>query len=91
MGTALTFSQILFYLTFSVTALACMALLLRLAGIANEIVGISRDLRHVASEAGERVGDSIYRLSQLPILAYFLRDRKPPQKKKGRETKRVIR
>lgn len=88
MGTTLVFAEIVFYLTISVVAItigvSCAIVTYRLMRITRELEKFSRNLNHASSEAGERINDIIARLSDIPILSYFLRKRSVTRNGKGR-------
>ncbi|MDO8655386.1 MAG: hypothetical protein Q7R48_03140 [bacterium] len=88
METTLIFAQTLFYLTVSAAVIAigvlCAIVTYHLIHIARELEELSRNLNRASSEAGERIDDIIDRLSDLPILAYFLKKRSVMNEKKGR-------
>ncbi len=79
METALIFSEIVFYLTVSlaiiVMGVLCAMVTYRLIRIARELEELSRKLNNASDEAGERINEIIDRLSDLPILSYFLKKR----------------
>ncbi len=88
METALIFAQTLFYLTVSAAVIAigvlCAIVTYHLIHITRELEELSRNLNRASSEAGERIDDIIDRLSDLPILAYFLKKRSVTHERKGR-------
>lgn len=88
METALIFAQTVFYLTVSLAIIAVgilgAILIYHLTRIARELEELSRNLNNASSEAGERINDIIDRLSDLPILSYFLKERPSARERKGR-------
>ena len=88
METVLIFAETVFYLTVSaaviVIGVLCAIVTYRLIRIARELENLSRNLSHASSEAGERINDIIDRLSDLPILSYFLKKRSVTHEGKGR-------
>ncbi|MDO8516231.1 MAG: hypothetical protein Q7S28_03210 [bacterium] len=88
METALIFAQTLFYFTVSLAIIAIGILsaivTYHLIHIARELEELSRKLNDASSEAGERINDIINRLSDLPILSYFLKTRSTQHNGKGR-------
>jgi len=89
METTLIVSEIIFYLTVSVGIIAvgvlCAIVAYYLIGIARELEELSRNLNQATTEAGERINDIIDRLSEMPILSYFLKRRAAAHDRKGRE------
>lgn len=88
---ALIFAQTVFYLAVSlaiiVIGVLCAIAAYHLVRITKELEEISRNLRSASSAAGERINDIIDRLSDLPVLSYFLRKQNQnhgKQRKKGR-------
>lgn len=79
MDTALIFAQTVFYFTVSVAIIVigilCGILTYHLIRIARELEEISHKLNNAAHDAGERIQDVIERLSNVPILSYFLKKR----------------
>lgn len=88
METVLVFAKIIFYFTVSavviVTGVLCAIVTYRLIRIARELERLSYNLSHASSEAGERINDIIDRLSNLPILSYFLKKHSAMYERKGR-------
>lgn len=76
----LIFAQTLFYFTVSFAIIAvgvfCAVVAYHLIRITRELEGLSRNLNQASSEAGERINDIIDRLSDLPMLSYFLKKRR---------------
>ncbi|MDO8523248.1 MAG: hypothetical protein Q7S12_03140 [bacterium] len=76
MITALILAQTVFYITVSTAIIAvgifCAVVAYHLIHITRELEGLSRNLNQASSEAGERINDIIDRLSDLPVLSYFL-------------------
>ncbi|MDO8504327.1 MAG: hypothetical protein Q7S36_00540 [Candidatus Liptonbacteria bacterium] len=90
METALILSQTLFYFVVS-TAIMVLGVLFaiviyHLINIAKELEKISNDFHDISGEAKERLREIIERLSELPILSYFLKRPRYPEKpqRKGR-------
>lgn len=80
METALILSQTIFYFAVSL-AIIVIAIFLSmgmyyLVLIAKELKAITQDLHNLTDEAQERIRDIIERLSELPILSYFLKRRR---------------
>jgi len=88
METTLIVAQIVFYFTVSaaiiVVGILCAMVTYRLVRIARELEELSRNLNHASSEAGERINDVIDKLSDVPILSYFLKKRTMAHGEKGR-------
>ncbi|MDP3771765.1 MAG: hypothetical protein Q8Q94_00100 [bacterium] len=88
MEATLIFAQTVFYFTVSLAVMAvgisCGIVTRRLVRIAREIENLSRNLNHASSEAGERINDIIERLSDIPILSFFLRKHSATHNGKGR-------
>ena len=77
MATTLMFAQTIFYLTASIAIIMlgglCANITCRLMRVTRELEKLSRSLNHASVEAGERMRDVVDRLSNLPILSYFLK------------------
>lgn len=89
MFTALIFSETVFYLTVSLAIIAIGILLgiftYHLIRIAKELEELSHNLNHGSSEAMKKINDIIDRLTEIPILSYFLKKRgESHDKGKGR-------
>ncbi|MCR4328905.1 MAG: hypothetical protein NUV53_05380 [Patescibacteria group bacterium] len=88
METALMFAETVFYLTVSVTIIVlgvwCALLARHFIRIARELGEFFRNLHDVSSEVGERIRDSIDRISDVPILSYFLKKHSTAHERKGR-------
>lgn len=88
METALIFAQTVFYLTVSVAIIAIgilgVIVMYHLIRITRELEELSKNLKNASSEAGERINDIIDRLSDLPILSYFLKEHSSTRGRKGR-------
>ncbi len=84
----LVFAETVFYLTVSaaiiVVGVLCAIVAYHLIRITRELEELSRNLKSASSAAGERINDIIDRLSDLPILSYFLKQHSVTHKKKGR-------
>lgn len=80
MDTGLIFAETIFYFTVSATIIVVGALsaitAFHLIHIARELEELSRKINSTSSEIGERIEDMLDRLSNLPILSYFLRKRR---------------
>ena len=89
METALIVSETVFYFTVSLAIIVIGALFAvvtyHLINIAKELAELSRNLNDAASDAGERINEIIDRLSDLPVLSYFLKERRIIHKRNGRE------
>lgn len=89
METTLILSEIVFNITMSVAVIVlgvlCVIVAYHLIRIARELEELSHNLNRASSEAGERINDIIDRLSDLPILSYFLKKRSTTHNGKGRE------
>jgi len=88
--TVLIVSETVFYLTVSLVIIVSGTLFAfvayHLINIAKELAELSRNLNDAASDAGERINEIIDRLSDLPVLSYFLKERRIAQhKRNGRE------
>ncbi len=85
MATTLIFAEIVFYLTVSIAIILMAALgasvTYRLIRIARELEGLSRNLNQASSEAGERIREVVERLSDIPVLSFFLRRHQAPREK----------
>lgn len=55
--------------------------------IVRELEQISRTLHEASEEAGERIKDILERLSDVPILSYFLRRPRAPKSRKSKTEK----
>ncbi len=88
METALILAETVFYFTVSVAIITIGALsavvTYHLIHIAKELEELSGNLNAASGEAGERINDIIDRLSELPILSYFLKKRSVVRNGKGR-------
>jgi len=88
METVLILAQIVFYSTVSVAIIVigalCAIVTYHLIHIAKELEKLSHNLNHASVEASERINDIIDRLSNLPILSYFLKKRSETHNGKGR-------
>lgn len=88
METALIFAQTVFYLTVSVAIIVIgvlgVVVMYHLIRITRELEELSRNLKNASSEAGERINDIIDRLSDLPVLSYFLKKHPSVGGRKGR-------
>ncbi len=88
MDATLIFAETIFYFTVSFAVItigiSCAIVTRHLIRIAREIEDLSRNLNHASSEAGERINDIIERLSDIPILSYFLRKHSATRNGKGR-------
>ncbi len=77
MDNLLVFSETLFYLVASVTIIVvgvlCAVAAYHLIRITKEVEAISRNVHNASSQVQERIGNSIEKLSGLPILSFFLR------------------
>ncbi len=73
----LIFAQTLFYFTVSAAIIAvgvlCAVAAYHLIHITRELEELSHNLNRASSEAGERINDILDRLSDLPVLSYFLK------------------
>ena len=91
MNTALIFSETVFYLTVSIAIIVVGVLFsiltYHLIRISKELEKLSHNLNHASSEAIDRINDIIDRLSELPILSYFLK-RAPQESSRSRKTKK---
>lgn len=88
MQTALILSQIIFYFTVSI-ALILSGVLLSMAmyhlmRIAKELEKMTRDFHEMTAEAQEKIRDLIDRLSDLPILSFFLKQKRSSRGGNGR-------
>src|SRR5882672_3222002 len=74
---ALIIAQTIFYFTVSAAIIVlgalCAIVAYYLIRITKELEAMSRDWHDASDEARERINDIIDRLSDLPILSYFLR------------------
>ena len=81
METTLILSEIVFNFIASVASITigvlCAIVTYHLILITKELEELSRNLNNASSEAGERINEIIDRLSDLPILSYFLKKRSP--------------
>lgn len=88
METALIFSEIIFNLTISLAVMVVGGLLAIIAyhliSVVQELKELSGNLNSASVEVGERVNDIIDRLSDLPVLSYFLKKRHGEPPRKGR-------
>jgi hypothetical protein len=88
MGTALIFSEIVFNLTVSLAVMVVGGLLAVIAyhliSMVRELKELSGNLNNASAEAVERINEVVSRLSELPILSYFLGERPARQRAKGR-------
>jgi hypothetical protein len=88
MDTTLMFAQIAYYLTVAlavtVVGVLCSIVTYRLVRIARELEGLSRNLHEASTEVGEQIRDVVERLSDVPILSFFLRKRPKVRHEKGR-------
>lgn len=86
METTLMFAEIVFYFTVSLAVITFGVLgaigTYRLIRIARELEALSRNLNHASSEAGELIHDIIDRLSDVPILSYFLKNHRHARTRK---------
>jgi len=79
MENALILSQTIFY--FAVSAVVIIVGVLfsiityHLTVIAQELEAITRDVHDLSDEAHERIRDIVDRLSELPVLSFFLKRR----------------
>jgi len=62
----------------------CAIVAYHLIRIVRKLEELSRNLNHAGSIAGERINDIIDRISELPILSYFLKKRPATRDEKGR-------
>ena len=90
MFTALIFSETVFYLTVSIAIIAVGILFAiftyHLIRIARELEELSLNLNHGSSEAMKKINDMIDRLTEIPILSYFLKKRESKhESSKGRK------
>lgn len=87
--TALILAQTFFYFTVSFAVIAvgvlCVMVTYHLMRIVRELEELSRNLNHASAEAIERINDVIDRLSELPVLSYFLKKRSANYERKGRK------
>jgi len=90
METALIFSQIVFNLVVSIVIIALGILMAivayHLIKIAKELEQISHNFHETADEAGERIKEILEKLSNLPILSYFLKHNKSHGKSNKRSS-----
>ena len=88
MEITLMFSEIFFYFTASAAIIFVgiffMVFAYRIIRITKELEKISSNLNHASSEVYEWISDIIDRLSNIPILSYFLEKRSTKQKYKDR-------
>jgi fatty acid desaturase len=87
---ALMLSQIVFYFTVSIAIIAVGILFgiftYHLIKIAKELQELSHNLNHGSAEAMKKINDIIDRLSDIPILSYFLKKRETTHEgSKGRK------
>ena len=80
MELALIISQTIFYSIVSLAIIA-MAILFsiiayHLARLSKELEAITSDIRNFTDDTQKRISDIIERLSELPILSFFLKSRK---------------
>ncbi len=85
MNLALIISQIFFNFTVALTiiffGILCSVVVYHLIMIVKELEKLSKNINHASAELAERIGDIIDRLSELPILSYFLGKRTRNRKK----------
>lgn len=88
MESALILSETVFYFTASAAIIAigvlCAIIAHHLLRIARELEALSLNFHEVSSEVGERIRDIVNRLSDLPILSYFLKRHLATDDGKGR-------
>lgn len=89
MEATLIFAQTVFYFTSSLAIMVVGALFAivayHLIDAARELKKLSRKLDQASSEAAERIDDIIDRLSDFPVVSYFLKKRPKVGREKGRE------
>ena len=90
MNTALIFSETVFYLTVSIAIIGVGILFAiftyHLIRIARELQQLSHNLNEGSSEAMRKINDMIERLSEIPLLSYFLKKRQSThESSKGRK------
>lgn len=77
METTLIISQILFNFSIStaviILGISCWLITYHLISIARELKKLSHNLNYAASDAGERIQEIIDKLSDVPVLSYFLK------------------
>lgn len=56
----------------------------QLISVARNLKELSDNLNNASVEAGEKIGEALERLSELPIFSYFFRKRSSEQPTKGR-------
>ncbi len=92
METALILSQTIFYFTVSIALILSGVLLsmamFHLVRITKELEKMTKEFHDMTAEAQERIRDIIDRLSDLPILSFFLKQKRSSHGSTGRSHKK---
>lgn len=79
MESVLIFSEIVFYFTVSIaiilTSVLWVVIIYDLLRITRELKKVFHNINIVSNEVGEQILEALNKLSNLPILSYFLKKR----------------